>query len=31
MKQLEAITKRWFDLTERMGDVQIFRRIRARP
>jgi hypothetical protein len=27
---LEAITKRWFDLTERKGDVQIFRRIRAR-
>jgi hypothetical protein len=28
---LEAITKRWFDLHERNGDVQIFRRIRERP
>jgi hypothetical protein len=28
---LEAITKRWFNLTERKGDVQIFRRSRARP
>ena len=27
---LEAITKRWFDLTERKGDVQIFRRSQAR-
>lgn len=30
-KELEAITQRWFELTQRKGDVQIFRRIRARP
>jgi hypothetical protein len=29
-EELEAITKRWFELSERKGDVQIFRRIRAR-
>ena len=27
-EELEAITKRWFELAERRGDVQIFRRIR---
>ena len=29
-EELEAITKRWFDLSERTGDVQIYRRRRAR-
>ena len=25
-EELEAITKRWFDLQERRGDVQVFRK-----
>jgi hypothetical protein len=29
-QELEAITKRWFELTQRKGDVQIFSRTRAR-
>jgi hypothetical protein len=30
-EELEAITRRWFELSERTGDVQIYRRVRARP
>ena len=29
-ERLEGITKRWFDLEERRGDVQVFRRNRSR-
>jgi len=29
-EQLEDITKRWFDLADRRGDVQVYRRNRAR-
>jgi hypothetical protein len=27
--ELEAITERWFEMTQRTGDVRIFRRIRT--
>jgi hypothetical protein len=30
-RELEAITKRWFESEERTGDVRIFRRIRTPP